>query len=229
MDDKRVAKELKRIYKKFAELKLGGKIVATPYRLNEMDQDYGPAFQGKSSPEVIIETATSLANKEQVKLADLSIDEIRKFLEDHKLGIDCSGFVYRMLDFMVKKIFSRALQDATGLDHVGNTNVELLTSTDFTVPIENISDIKPADIIKVHSFEKPPHCMIILEVRGSKILYAHSSLSSTPSGVHTSFITITDPTKSIDQQKWAEEYLLRNWNEELGDGVHRLKIMQTFK
>jgi hypothetical protein len=222
MDSKRVTRELNKIYKKFAELKLGNRKVATPYRMND-DPQSGPAFQGKSSPEVITETAINLANHEGVDLSTLSDEQIRQFLEAHKLGIDCSGFAYRLLDFVSKKIFKKNLQEATGLDHVGNTNVELLTSTDFSVPVDKISDIKPADLIKVHSAEKPSHVIVVLEVKKKQIIYAHSSASSTPTGVHTSFIKITDSTKPLAQQQWAEQYLLRNWNHKLGDGVHRLK------
>jgi hypothetical protein len=223
MDGKRVTRELNRIYKKFAELRLGGQKIATPYRIND-DPRNGAAFQGKSSPEVITQTAVKLADREQVDLTEISEEQIRKFLEDHKLGIDCSGFAYRMLDFASKKILKKDLRDAAGLDHVGNTNVELLTSSDFTEDVNNLADIKPGDLIKVRSAEKPPHVMVVLEIKDKKIIYAHSSKNSTPSGVHISEIIITNPGKPINGQKWQEEYLLSNWNSGLGDGVHRLKI-----
>lgn len=53
---------------------------------------------GKGTPEEIAEEAQLAAFREHVDLAVLTPEMHKKFLVDHKLGIDCSGFAYHILD-----------------------------------------------------------------------------------------------------------------------------------
>ena len=129
---KNYSKILWQAYEQFM-LPLGGKKVPCPYRMNDIGslQKVGPAFQGKSSPEVLVETTKRLAKEQNFDLNRASVEEIRQFMSQNKLGIDCSGFIYRLLNHLVQKVKGKPLI-SFGLDHVGRTNVAKLTSDDYT-------------------------------------------------------------------------------------------------
>ncbi len=202
-------------------LSLGGKKVPTPYRRNEIGsfQKLAPEFQGKSSPEILTKTAKKLAKDQNFDLNKASVEEIRDFMRKNKLGIDCSGFAYRMLNFLVQKVKGKSLE-AFGLPHVGRTNVAKLTSDEFTNQVKNIGNIQAGDIIKIDA-----HCIIILEKTLQKITYVHSSGESNPDGVHLGKIKIIDPNKSLQDQTWLEKFKSMTYNEKNGDGIKRLKFL----
>lgn len=56
------------------------------------------ARAGKGTPEEIADEAQLAAFREHLDLAALSPEMRKKFLVEHKLGIDCSGFAYHILD-----------------------------------------------------------------------------------------------------------------------------------
>ena len=199
-------------------LPLGGKKVPTPYRRNEMGsfQKIGPEFQGKSSPEVLTETTEKLAKEQGFNLEKASIEEIREFMKKNKLGIDCSGFVYRMLNHLVEKLGMGNLEKAAGLPHVGRTNVAKLTADEFTIPVANFSLAKPGDLIKLNSSEEVLHSVIVLDNKDYVITYTHSSGVTTPSGVHTE--QIKDGNLPNDLKHFS-------YNINKGDGIRRLKIL----
>src|SRR3989344_7810930 len=55
-------------------------------------------MRGKGSPEEIKDEALLYALREKVDLKMLTSETYKKFLVDHKLGIDCSGLAYHVLD-----------------------------------------------------------------------------------------------------------------------------------
>lgn len=199
-------------------LPLGGKKVPTPYRRNEVGsfQKVGPEFQGKSSPAVTIETAKKLAKKQNFDLDKASVEEIRDFLRQNKMGIDCSGFVYRMLNYLSQEVTGKSLE-GHGLPHVGRTNVNKLTSDEFSIPVKSFNESQPGDVIKLDSSSPDgiPHAVIILDNKDGIVTYAHSSKQTDPEGVHTGKIINGCFTADL-------EYFLYNTGQ--GDGVRRLKI-----
>ncbi len=216
------SKILWQAYEEFL-LDLGGKKVPTPYRINIPPNEH-PARQGKSSPEVILQQLKEDAKKEGLELSTASLEEIKQFMIKNNLGIDCSGFTYRILDHLIHNIKGKSLTDF-GFPHVGRTNVKMLTSEEFTIPIEHLHDIRPGDLIKVRSSEKIPHCLIVLEVKPKQIIYAHSNEDKLYYGIHQNQIIITDPKNSIEKQGWKENYLIDDWRPDLGDGVKRLRVL----
>ena len=109
-------------YSKFI-LSVYGKKVAIPYRIN-IPPDPHPKRQGKSSPQDILKQLKEDALTQSFDLKSASIEQIQQFMIQNKLGLDCSGFVYRMLDYLVLKVKGQELKDLIG-SHVGNTNVIL--------------------------------------------------------------------------------------------------------
>lgn len=188
---------LRKAYQQFI-LKIGDKKVPIPYRINIPPEEH-PVRQGKSSPEDILNQLIWDAKDQNFDLTKSSVEEVREFMIKNKLGIDCSGFAYRMLDFLVHQTKGKHLTNF-GFDNVGRTNVNALTSDQFSDPVLNFSQVKPGDIIKANSEKKIPHCMIVLEKTPQKIIYAHSTGKDKQNGV------VIGETKN------------------LGDGVRRLKL-----
>ncbi len=204
---------LKKAYKLFI-LDVEGKKVAVPYRINIPPAGH-PARQGKSSPEVILKQLYTDAEKEGFNLKTATVLEIREFMESHKLGIDCSGFAYRMLDFLVGELGMGDLQKV-GFPHVGKTNVGILTSEKFSNRVTGLNQAQPGDLIKFNSDKDIPHCVLILEKNGDEIIYAHSSDGKKLNGVHIG---------RIFEGKFEGELLNYKFNESHGDGIWRLKIL----
>lgn len=217
------SKILWRAYETFL-LPLGGKKVPTPYRINIPPLEH-PARQGKSSPQTLVKQTKEDAKREGFDLKKATAFEIRTFMKRNNLGIDCSGFAYRLLNHLVSEVKGKNLEDF-GLPHVGRTNVEKLTSEDFAVPIDELIEIKPGDLIRVGSSKKISHCLLVIEVKPDKVIYAHSNEDTTLYGVHQGQIKITNPYISIEKQDWEEDYLIKDFRPDLGDGMKRLKALQ---
>ena len=199
-------------------LSLGGKKVPTPYRENDLNalQKAGPEFQGKSSPEVLIKTTQKLAREQDFNLNKASIEEIRAFMRKNKLGIDCSGFAYRLLNHLVQKSKGKPLTEL-GFEHIGRTNVRKLTSDEMSIPID-FKKAQPGDLIRLtlKTDINVLHTVIILENSNSIITYAQSSEQTTPDGVHTVQIKNGKLPKDLDSFEI---------NKKNGDGFRRLKIL----
>lgn len=221
------SKILKQAYEQFI-LKIGDKDVPMPHRINIPPEEH-PARQGKSSPEVIFKQLKIDAEQQNFDLNKASVEEIKHFMKKNKLGIDCSGFAYRMLNHLVQQIKGEGLE-TFGFPHVGRTNVNTLTSEEFSIPIKTIRKIHPGDIIKTCSEETIPHCAIVIEKTDSEITYAHSSNKTKITGVHLGKITINDPYTGLKDQLFLEEtYYNINYgdlfNSQAGDNIVRLKIL----
>lgn len=199
-------------------LPLGGEKVPTPYRKNEYGsyQKLAPEFQGKSSPKTILEVTLKLAKEQHFDLEKSSIEEIREFMVSNKLGIDCSGFVYRMLDYSVQKLGMGNLIKAAGVEHVGRTNVAKLTSDEFSIPIAHFTNSQAGDIIRLNSSGDILHGVVVLDNQDGKIIYAHSSSSTNPPGVHKG---------EIIKGKLPQDLKVFSFHPESGDGVRRLKAL----
>jgi hypothetical protein len=211
------SKILNEAYQKFL-LPIGEKLIPTPYRENDRGgfQDADPEFQGKSSPEVLIRTTKKLAKKQNFNLEKASVDQIRDFMIKNKLGIDCSGFIYRVLNYLTQEIKGEALT-SLGFEHVGRTNVRKLTSDEMSIPVSSFKDAQPGDLIHLRWREDPKrlHAVIVLSNENGIITYAHSSEVTTPDGVHIATMKASLP----------EDLKAFLYNKKAGDGIRRLKIL----
>lgn len=212
------SKILYKAYDQFM-LSLDGKKVPTPYRRNEIGsfQKIGSEFQGKSSPEVLTEATKRLAKEQNFDLNKASVEEIREFMKKNKLGIDCSGFVYRVINYLSEKLGLGNLEKAAGLPHVGRTNVAKLTSDEFSVPVGSFNEAQPGDIIRLNSGGDILHALIVLENSDGVIAYAHSSGETIPNGVHIG---------KIEGGKFPDDLKSFSYQTSQGDGVRRLKILK---
>lgn len=189
------------------------------------------ATVGKGNFQEIALHTIKLAQDQKIDLTKFSDKEIYAFQKKNKIGIDCSGLVYQILNEALQKIQSINLDDlliGTGNKKgVRRLSANLLTSKPNAVKVENFNDIQAGDLIRVNQGQ---HVILILEKTGDKINYIHNSRKTQIRGVHLGQITITDPHKNLEDQKFSD-FTLDNKdyttliNTKKGDGIYRLKIL----
>lgn len=235
MKSKDIEKSILEFIRQYSEMKIVGLVIQCPYWINRLKDGKvilrGYA-NGKGSSREIREELIKRLNNLSVDLKfELTPESLRKFARRERIGIDCSGLVYRVLDELL--LLGYGNTNKKNLDQVfsggiNKTNVKRLTSPEYSREIIDIQEYKLGDLIKLWGGK---HVAIILTNNPEEITYIHSSsLSTKIQGVHTSKIRIIDVTKLLKDQYWIE--LTRNgknfgkkyFSSEKGDGVFRLKI-----
>ncbi len=126
-----------------------------------------------------------------------------------KVGIDCSGFVYRVLDEACQTSGSPTLYETLG---TSCDFTALDTLTPMNLPITRAVDVRAGDTMR---FNKGKHSGVIIETvtdpggRLIEIWYAHSSFTRGP---HIGMIEVGDPDDPIDASS-------QNWKDEMWDGL----------
>ncbi|MCX6716514.1 MAG: hypothetical protein NTV72_01165 [Candidatus Taylorbacteria bacterium] len=118
--------------------------VKCPYYNNRRGKIRGGlrALIGKGTPEEIVEEALLLALRKKISFKELNAEMMTKFLVDHFLGVDCSGFVYHVLDAEFKA--------KTG--HHLRTHLTLAKDKNFLRKI--FAKLRPAENANVREFAK---------------------------------------------------------------------------
>lgn len=227
---------LEKLYYEYTHLPLGGKFVRCPYWSNKQRILLSGPYKGKGTPAQIVKATIEAAKKEKIDLGVLSCGEVRRFMEQHRIGVDCSGFVYHMVDALSKERIGKGIFDfieGIGGKGVTKVNAFCLTNEKNSIPIKKVKEVKVGDLIR---FQDGKHVAIILRIKRDKknnlqeIIYAHSGRLSAITGVHVGRIKVLNPEKDIGDQKWFEktrkgyEYVLRYYSKMKGDGLKRLKI-----
>lgn len=171
--------------------------------------------------------------QEIFKLVPKDIKEGKKFtyLKKQKIGIDCSGLVYHLLNFYSQLKFNKPVHNyLIGTDHkygVRRLSANLLTAPINSIQIRNYNDIKTADIIR---YNQGKHVLFIIEKKENIIYLVHSSKNTIPSGVHYATIEITDYSKPLNLQKWSDTTKSQTnyanlLNPENLDGIYRPRFL----
>lgn len=211
----------------FEHLHIGTHQIRTPY-FNNKKTDVRAALRvmvGKGSPHDIEQEAFIMSLREKVNLDAMNEEEIRRYLVDHHLGVDCSGFVYHVLDAelqatkhssmkrtlsfpFAKNIFRKTISKLRSAE---NTNVKVLAHEKNSKEIQ-LKDIRPGDMITMigtgeeHTLD---HVLLVTEVHEERITYTHSLNWKTDGkynhGIRRGTITIVDPKKSLLDQQWEED------------------------
>lgn len=202
-----------------------------PYRTNLPYQEDRRKY-GKWSARKIRRDVKEAARETGFDLRRASGDEIRSFMHEQKLGIDCSGLVYQLYDSALKKLGYRGMR-SIGFGKASSVNVQTLTTDKYSRLIEDkIVNFRPGDMIRFTG--KQPgewHVMMILAVSETELLYGHSSAHNNPDGVANYRIRVLDKDKSIKEQDWNDltnEGINRKseYIPERGDGIYRLKVIE---
>ncbi|RJR26080.1 hypothetical protein C4578_00065 [Candidatus Microgenomates bacterium] len=235
-NNKETSEALIKTLESYSKLSLGGKTVRAPYWMNKLKLGIFGPFGGKGRPEDLISSVKTEAEKKGIKLEKLSEEEILSFMKRKKIGVDCSGFVFWMLDSLDRERGGNGIADdipgSKGKFLSSRANAQMLTSKEVVVPVEKVKDIKPGDVIRLRGGQ---HLAVVVSVtkNGGKVIeveYAHSSFLSKEKGVHLQRIEVTDEDKGIGEQIWLEQtdkgenYKEAYFMPEKGDGVKRLKI-----
>lgn len=160
----------------------------------------------------------------------LTGENLRKFAKREKIGIDCSGFAYRLLEELVRlkyrgcQIGNLSKVYAGGINR---TNADTLTKDDYCVRILAINDYKMGDLIRINGGK---HVAVIWEKRNDQLVYVHSHDNTLIQGVHRGLIKIIDPFKPLQFQEWLEKtktgenFGRKRFDPARGDRVLRLRI-----
>lgn len=203
--------------------------VRTPYYNNRRQKVRAAlrALIGKGSPTDICEEMELFSLREKINLAAMTPDQIRAFMVDHNLGIECSGFAYYILDAesLTRKKDSikkhRVLSNASLLRKliarirpVENMGVVNFADEKNSKEIE-INHAHPGDMIvmrvsKARTYED--HILVVTNVlynKGEvqKIDYAHSIAwpedGKYGSGISHGSITVNG-RKNLLEMTWSE-------------------------
>lgn len=141
----------------YEALQLGDHTIITPYFNNKHSGVRAGlrVLTGKGSPSEIEEEALLLAQKEHVDLSKKNKEELIAFLKNKNLGVECSGFVFHVLNAQTdgklqKKLYvpgSFFRKIIGSLRTAENTNVKTLAHEKNSSAVKHIQDIKPGDMI----------------------------------------------------------------------------------
>ncbi|MDP3888698.1 MAG: hypothetical protein Q8Q24_01500 [bacterium] len=221
---------LKNFLDQYFNFEIAGKKVTLPYWMNKLGKEiYGP-HGGKGTPEEIRSDTLEAAEKENKDLEKMPLEEIYSFMKQNRIGLDCSGFAYQILNFLdLEKGGDGISNSVAGVNGMGitKTNADALTNGINSVQVENLKEVRPGDLIRMDGGR---HVMVIVDTNSKEIIYAHISASTKKEGPHLAKINIINPDGGIEKQNWEElSKDNRNYRDfalrlNLGDGIRRLKI-----
>ena len=242
-------KEILDIVNHYDCLNICEKCIKTPYYINKYNRHDLQALVGKGLPQEIENEVLIWAKLRGIDLCALTNDEIRSFMQKEGIGIDCSGFVYHLLDAWAKitkkRSISRFLKYDKGLRlkiailirPAINISADRMTNATNT-NIVNLEDVKPGDLLRLKALTKGDHIAIILRVFvkdgvPTAIEIAESSQQyGVNNGIRISKIKIIDINKSLLEQEWLDkdengicwtkEQLAKNIED---NGLRRLKFI----
>jgi hypothetical protein len=238
---------------RYTNLKIGGKNVTCPYYINpKIERGALRVMCGKGSPEEIEHEVKVWAKVKGINLKRLTSEEIRNFMIENHIGIDCSGFIAQILNRYLKKKIGKTLisflkfpdnrlisKIRRTLRPIENIGANTLTSNQNTDIIGNLNDILPGDLIRAKGQQKNAHHVaIITEVEideKTKMIksfrYANSHrFYQEQNGIRIGEVIIKDPEKDLKDQNWTDTLDGKNFFlEDLlvdyeDNGIRRLKF-----
>jgi hypothetical protein len=196
--------------------------VSVPYFNNKRTGNRGGfrAHKGKGTPEEIVEEALIFAKQKNLNLSTLTPAQVKEFLVEHKLGVDCSGFVFHILSAEAR---SRGITLGSRLSFAHKSllrriiaRFRLVENTSVLDFVRNskeisLSEIAPGDIITIvppQSSSDRDHMLVILSVEGTNVTYAHSMQYSVDGtwnhGLKRGHFIIRDPLAPLHLQEFSE-------------------------
>lgn len=234
----------------YTHLPIAGKEVVCPYYINKFKERAGlRVLVGKGDPGEIVKEVKVWAKLKDFNLAKATEDQIRDFMMDRSIGIDCSGFVVHIIGYWIKSVKRKRLQDYLVfpkndiinrlrrlLRPVENMGANMLTSSDNCRKINNLNSVLPGDFIRSKGKIKNAHHIMLVrrvtKIDGvvKEIEYVHSSrYYEDQNGVRFGLIKVIDPSKSLAEQQWTEKLKGKNYtyetfmNQVEDNGIRRLK------
>jgi len=218
---------LKEIVERYMNLKIGGKKIKCPYFINKYRKKDLRVMVGKGDPDEI-ETETKLwAKIKNFNLNTADNKQIREFMTNMGIGIDCSGFVVHVLNMYFKSIIGKSIWKYFSLPKeyglflkIGyllrpaeKLGADILTNEDNCYIVNRIKDIQVLDLIRSKSkVQNGHHVMIVTDLKFREsdnklqyIEYAHSTpYFDEDNGVKYGRITIRNEDLKLEDQIWEE-------------------------
>ena len=218
-----VPNEVKKLIKNYFNLKIANKSIKTPYYINEKHGRRGGlrSLVGKGTPTEIEEEVKIFAKLRSFCLEEANEEEIREFMKEEGIGVECSGFVSNILDKWLKctkqgslysniKFENKNIFDAIikYIRPVQNISADLLTNKNNTIPVE-LKDVQAGDLIRFKGLKTGHHIAIITEVKkkskGKMVKYLHSTAHyEKDNGVKKGEILVKDESRDLGEQEWKE-------------------------
>jgi len=197
------------------------------------------AYSGKGSPAEIEYEMRIIEKLEGRDFSHMQETEIRDIMRKRKLGIECSGFITRVLDswtreFYKKPIYSLIKFNSKGLGWLfckmrpyTHIDVPMLVHPDNAREIKDIGDIMPGDVIRFNSIID--HAILVTRTQRDesgnlkKADYVHSILEDSGEGIKKGNIDFVSG-------KWSEYPETQHTiNEKTEPRVYRLSIIENAK
>lgn len=241
--------------KSYFELNFGSKRIRAPYHMNLKKEKGGLRVMiGKGTAEEIIHEAKVWAQLKGIKLGRKSENEIREFLINRGIGIDCSGFIvhalntwfiylgkgsiWKNLKYKNNSITSKIRRFFRPIENVG---ANILTSSLNCTKVTDLNGVKPGDLIRAKGKQKNSHHVALItkvtkaeDEKTKKFEYVHSHrFYENQNGVRKGTVMIINDKKGLKDQKWEDDYKGRNYMlEDLlidynDNGIRRLKALSN--
>lgn len=220
---------LEQFLDQFFNFEVAGKKVTLPYWRNDLGKGISGPCGGKGTPSQIHEAVLQAAASARRDVAQMSGEQIYALMRENRIGLDCSGFAYQILDFLDQQHGGDGIADKVqGVRGrgVGRTNADALTNEVNTVPVPDLTQARVGDLIRLAG---GGHVVVITQVDKKLITYAHISQKTQAEGPHLSRIEIVEPEAGLEGQRWLEmakdgtNYGNKCFSVTKGDGVRRLK------
>jgi hypothetical protein len=232
---KTLSKSALSVIDSYLNFRLGTAVCSVPYFNNKTIKARAAlgVFVGKGTPKEILEELLVQIHKSHLNAASINNDTLKRLLTDNNLGVDCSGFAYRVLnaesEALGKGSLERHLQFA-GLGFAGRLRAALspVKNTDVTTFADdansrqvNLSEVEPGDFISMTEGPEGAdrnHILVIHQVdcenspggvlKPVKIYYsdavAYPEDGVYGTGIKQGTITIKDLSKPITEALWSE-------------------------
>lgn len=250
MDSKLLAEEaLQQLAHEYVNFEITGKQVKIPYVLGYGRWQFWNS-SGKGTPEMIRNELVSKAQYHDFDLHNATTFEIFDFMRTHRIGVDCSGLVYHLLDAYVQALLHKPLSSFL-VRYNGNfgkieklllsykryrrINAKTLTSPLNTTEVYAVKNIEIGDLIRIS--RERDHVLLVTKINRDQdgtitnVQYIHSSSVHTQKrGPHYGEIVVLEPEKGLESQNWLEttkqndNYGKEYFQPERGDSVRRLNI-----
>jgi hypothetical protein len=237
----------------YFSLRLGNSVVKTPYYINLKNKmnsgKHLRSLTGKGLPEEIVLETMIKARLRNVALTDLNTDEIRLFMQNEGIGVDCSGFVYHVLDAWSLFDNKRSIRKFLKYDNSVRTYISVIlrpscnTSADTMTNSANTSrvrlkDVRPGDLLRLKGISRGDHIAIVtaVEMTNGHVTWFEFAQSSQQfgddNGVRISRVLVSDDERSLLEQGWQDfdtdgvdwtyKQLEKNYED---NGLRRLKFL----
>lgn len=246
-----------KLAKEYIDFEVMGKKVVMPYCIVDVPYDRSKHpmgrtdkfhnYAGKGTPQQIYKVLIKTAKRKTFNLQRAKPEEITQFMIDNGIGIDCSGFVYNILNAYLQQekhtslakyiyrypgILGKLENFLLRKNRIRRSSATTLTSELNTIKIEKTKDIRPGDMIRLTHADWPgKHIAIIVEVHDDYIIYAMASEYMKIRGAHSGKIKILNKNKGLEDQNWLEitydgkNYRADAYDSKRGDSVRRLSFL----